>query len=65
MTTTTAELMSPALTAPVSSVLADLGRFPLEEMQSANAATLGETLNRVLPTPEIQQVPVAAFNSSI
>jgi len=57
--------MSPALTAPVSSVLADLGRIPLAEMQSANAAALSETLNRVLPTPEIQQVPVAAFNSSI
>ena len=57
--------MSPALTAPVSAVLADLGRIPLAEMQSANAAALSETLNRVLPTPEIQQVPVAAFNSSI
>lgn len=65
MTTATDELMSPARTAPVSSVLADLGRIPLEEMQSANAAALSETLNRVLPKPEIQQVPVAAFNSSI
>jgi FXSXX-COOH protein len=62
MTTTTAELMSPARTATVSSVLADLGRIPLDEMQSA---ALSETLNRVLPTPEIQQVPVASFNSSI
>ena len=57
--------MSSARTAPVSSVLADLGRIPLEEMQAANAAALSETLNRVLPKPEIQQVPVAAFNSSI
>jgi FXSXX-COOH protein len=65
MTTTTDELMSPALAAPVPSVLSDLGRIPLEQMQSANAAALSETLNRVLPTPEIQQVPVAAFNSSI
>ena len=65
MTTTTDELMSPALAAPVSSVLADLGRIPLEELPSANATTLSETLNRVLPTPKIRQVPVAAFNSSI
>jgi FXSXX-COOH protein len=65
MTTTPDELMSPALTAPISSVLADLGRIPLDEMQSVNAAALSETLNRMLPTPEIQQVPVALFNSSI
>jgi FXSXX-COOH protein len=65
MTTTTDELMSPARTAPVSSVLADLGSIPLDEMQAANAAALSDTLNRILPTPEIQQVPVAAFNSGI
>jgi hypothetical protein len=64
MTTTTAEPMSPARTAPVSSVLADLDRTPLDGMQSVHAA-LSETLNRMLPTPEIQQIPVAAFNSSI
>jgi FXSXX-COOH protein len=63
--TTSDELMSPAPTAPVSSVLADLRRIPLGEMQSVSGAELSETLNRVLPTPEIQQVPVAAFNSSI
>jgi hypothetical protein len=56
--------MSPARTAPVSSVLADLDRTPLDGMQSVHAA-LSETLNRMLPTPEIQQIPVAAFNSSI
>jgi FXSXX-COOH protein len=55
MTTTTDET--------ISSVLADLGRVPLEEMQSANAAVLSETLNRVLPTPD--QVSVAAFNSFV
>jgi FXSXX-COOH protein len=65
MTTTTDELMSPAAAGSHFSVLADLGRIPLEEMQAANAAALSETLKRVLPTPEIQQVPVAAFNSSI
>ena len=60
--TITDELARPA---PVASVLADLGRIPLDEMQSVNAAALSETLNRLLPAPEIQQVPVAAFNSSI
>lgn len=62
--TTTDVLARPAAAAPVSSVLANLGRVPLGELPSAKAA-LAETLNRVLPTPEIQQVPVAAFNSSI
>ncbi|HMH92573.1 MAG TPA: FxSxx-COOH cyclophane-containing RiPP peptide [Streptosporangiaceae bacterium] len=63
--TITDELARPAPAAPVSSVLADLGRTPLADMQSAGAAALSETLNRVLPAPEVQQVPVAAFNSSI
>jgi FXSXX-COOH protein len=61
----TDELTSPAPTAPVSSVLADLHRIPLGEMHSENAAALRETLNRVLRSPETQQVPIAAFNSSI
>jgi FXSXX-COOH protein len=64
MTTTTDGLKSLAHTAPVLSVLPNLRLIPLHEMPSAKAA-LSETLNRVLPTPEIQQVPVAAFNSSI
>jgi FXSXX-COOH protein len=57
--------MSPAPTAPVSSVLADLGSIPLAEMPTVSAAALRRTLDRVLPSPEAPQVPVAAFNSSI
>jgi hypothetical protein len=34
-------------------------------MPLTSAATLNETLRRALPSPEAQQVPVAAFNSSI
>jgi FXSXX-COOH protein len=63
--TTTDELMSPALAAPVSSVLADLHRIPLDEMQSVSGAALSETLDRVLPSAKVQPVPIASFNSSI
>jgi hypothetical protein len=59
------ELVSYSPDAAVPSALANLDRIPLEEMQSANAAVLSETLNRVLPAPEIQQVSVAAFNSFV
>jgi hypothetical protein len=61
--TTTDELMAPAPTALVSSVLADRHRIPLEAMPAE--AGLRETVDRFLPRAEIQQVPVAAFNSSI
>jgi FXSXX-COOH protein len=55
--------MSPAPTALVSSVLADLRRIPLDAMPAETG--LIETVDRLLPRAEIQQVPVAAFNSSI
>lgn len=51
--------------APVPSALPNLRGIPLDRLPAAAKATLSETLNRVLPTPEIQAVPVAAFNSSI
>jgi FXSXX-COOH protein len=63
--TTTDVLMSPAPSAPVFSVLADLGHTSLREMRSAEAVTLGETVDRAVPAPETPQVPVAAFNSGI
>lgn len=50
--------------APVPSVLADLGRVPLGKLPGDGVALAG-TLNRVLPAPEAQAVPVAAFNSGI
>jgi FXSXX-COOH protein len=34
-------------------------------MQEQGGEGLSETLNRVLAAPEVSQVPVAAFNSSI
>jgi FXSXX-COOH protein len=46
-------------------VLPDLHRVPLGKFTATEKAALNETLNRVLPSPEIQPVPVAAFNSSI
>jgi FXSXX-COOH protein len=63
--TPTDELMSPASGVLVSSALADLRRVPLGETRPADRAALNATLDRVLPAPEVQQVPVAAFNSSI
>jgi FXSXX-COOH protein len=63
MTTTTDELTSPAPTALVPSVLADLRRIPLGDMPTA--AVLSETIDRFVPGTQVRQVPVAAFNSSI
>jgi FXSXX-COOH protein len=51
--------------APLASSLPDLGRVPLGRMQEQGGEGLSETLNRVLAAPEVSQVPVAAFNSSI
>lgn len=51
--------------APVTSTLPDLRGVPLALLGEKARVPLSETLERVLPTPEIQQVPVAAFNSSI
>jgi FXSXX-COOH protein len=58
------ELVSPSPDADVPSVLPNLDRIALGEM-IASAAVLRESVNRVLPALEIQQVSVAAFNSTI
>jgi FXSXX-COOH protein len=49
----------------ISSRLSISGRLSLKKPTEAEQAALEETLNRVLPSPEIPQVPVAAFNSTI
>lgn len=51
--------------APVTSTLPDLRGVPLALLGEKARVPLSETLERVLPTPEVQDVPVAAFNSSI
>lgn len=51
--------------APLTSTLPDLRGVPLALLGEKARVPLSETLNRVLPTPEVQDVPVAAFNSSI
>jgi FXSXX-COOH protein len=58
-------LASAASVVPVFSSLPDLRGVPLKQMHSVSAAALSETLDRVLPSMAIPQVPVAAFNSTI
>lgn len=48
-----------------SSAVADLRGIPLAEMPALGLDVLGRMLGRVLPGPEAEPVPVAAFQSSI
>jgi FXSXX-COOH protein len=50
--------------APLSSRVPDLSRVPLGKMEE-HRGELDKVLGRLLPKPEAQGVPVAAFNSSI
>ena len=47
------------------SALVDLRNMPLAEMAALNASLLGQAIERVVPDPSENPVPVAAFQSAI
>ena len=49
----------------VPSKLADLRNVPLAEMPNLSIVTLDEALGRVIPDPQADAMPAAAFQSAI
>ena len=49
----------------VPSKLADLRDVPLAEMPNLSTVTLDEALGRVVPDPQADTLPAAAFQSAI